>query len=98
MNELVNQYSRIIEWSEADKCYVGRCPELFLGGCHGDTEAAVTEQLGEIIADVIADYKKARRRLPEPAQRSARLNSAIEARRRSGLNQRNFGLNFKITT
>ena len=67
MNTLVGKYSHVVEWSEEDQCFVGRCPELFLGGCHGDTEEEVHEQLDEIIADVVAHYEKEGKPLPEPA-------------------------------
>lgn len=87
MNE---HYSREIKWSEEDGCYVGRCPELFLGGCHGDNEEQVRQQLDEIIADVIKDYLDSGKSLPEPAVRSPRFTSAGAARKKTGLSQRNF--------
>ena len=37
------RYVKIVEWSHEDQCYVGSCPGLFLGGCHGDDEQAVFE-------------------------------------------------------
>lgn len=40
-----DQYLKIVEWSEEDRCYVGRCPGLMLGGVHGDDEAAVYAEL-----------------------------------------------------
>ena len=36
-----NQYVKIVEWSNEDRCFVGSCPGLFYGGCHGDDEKAV---------------------------------------------------------
>jgi len=30
-----DRYLKIVEWSEEDQCYVGTCPGLFYGGCHG---------------------------------------------------------------
>lgn len=30
------RYVRIVEWSDEDECFIGSCPELFYGGCHGD--------------------------------------------------------------
>ena len=32
------RYVKIVEWSEKDRCYVGSCPGLFYGGCHGQDE------------------------------------------------------------
>jgi predicted HicB family RNase H-like nuclease len=40
-----DQYLKIVEWSEEDKCYVGTCPGLMLGGIHGDDEAKVYKEL-----------------------------------------------------
>jgi hypothetical protein len=30
-----------VEWGAEDKCFAGRCPELMLGGFHGNDEAKV---------------------------------------------------------
>ena len=35
------RYVKIVEWSDADQCFVGSCPDLLYGGCHGDDEKAV---------------------------------------------------------
>lgn len=45
---------KIVEWSEEDQCYVGSCPGLFLGGCHGDDERQVFEELCDIVEEVVA--------------------------------------------
>jgi len=42
------RYVKIVEWSNEDRCFVGRCPGLFHGGCHGDDEAEVYRQLCRI--------------------------------------------------
>ena len=59
-----DRYLKIIEWSEEDQCYVGACPGLFDGGCHGDDEAVVFRQLCEIVEENIALYKKDAKPLP----------------------------------
>ena len=33
-----DKYLKIVEWFEEDQCYVGSCPGLFWGGCHGHDE------------------------------------------------------------
>jgi len=38
-------YLKIVEWSDEDRCYVGRCPELMLGGVHGKNEQKVFAEL-----------------------------------------------------
>ncbi|WOO43174.1 helix-turn-helix domain-containing protein [Rubellicoccus peritrichatus] len=85
-----DQYQREIKWSEEDGCFLGRCPDLFLGGCHGDTEEEVREQLDEIIADAIKDYQKKGKPLPEPSKRPARASGALPAREAVGVNQVKF--------
>ena len=48
-----SRYEKIVEWSEEDQCYVGRCPRLFYGGCHGDEEEQVFMELCRIVEDTI---------------------------------------------
>lgn len=59
-------YVKIVEWSEEDQCFVGSCPGLFYGGCHGDDESQVFAELCEIVDDTIALYKQEGRPLPPP--------------------------------
>lgn len=61
-----DKYIKIIEWSEDDSCYVGRCPELFSGGCHGDNQKAVFNELCIIIEEVIEMFQKEGTPLPQP--------------------------------
>ena len=90
MKPEAQQYRREVIWSEEDRCYIGRCPDLFLGGCHGDDPEAVEAELRQIIEEVVEDYLDSGKALPEPSLRSARMDSAVEARRRTGLNQKGF--------
>ena len=59
-----DQYLKIVEWSEEDQCYVGTCPGLFYGGCHGDNEVQVYKELSKIVEENIALYKKNGKPLP----------------------------------
>jgi predicted HicB family RNase H-like nuclease len=59
-------YLKLVEWSEEDRCYIGRCPELFLGGVHGDDEARVYRDLCAAVADVLAMKEKHGDPLPAP--------------------------------
>jgi predicted HicB family RNase H-like nuclease len=56
------QYPKFVEWSEADDCFIGRCPTLFSGGVHGDDEAAVYRELckraEEWVALLLSDGSK----------------------------------------
>lgn len=58
------RYVKIVEWSEEDQCYVGSCPGLFFGGCHGDDERVVFEELCRIVDSTIDLYHKEGRPLP----------------------------------
>lgn len=58
------RYVKIVEWSEEDQCFVGSCPGLFYGGCHGDDEKAVFAELCEIVEKTIELYKKDKKQLP----------------------------------
>lgn len=60
------RYAKIVEWSPEDNCYVGSCPGLMYGGCHGDDERAVFEELCQIVEEIIALYKNENKPLPKP--------------------------------
>jgi predicted RNase H-like HicB family nuclease len=47
------RYVKFVEWSEEDKCFIGRCPELMLGGVHGDDEAAVYAELCRAVEEMV---------------------------------------------
>ncbi len=58
------RYVKIVEWSKDDGCYVGSCPGLFLGGCHGTDERAVFAELCEIVDETIDLYQAEGKPLP----------------------------------
>lgn len=60
------RYVKIVEWSEEDQCFVGSCPGLFYGGCHGDDERQVFAELCEIVDDTLELYEQEGRPLPPP--------------------------------
>lgn len=61
-----DRYVKIVEWSDEDQCFVGSCPGLFYGGCHGEDEKAVFAELYEIVEETIALYRQAGKPLPPP--------------------------------
>jgi predicted RNase H-like HicB family nuclease len=61
-----NRYAKIVEWSDEDGCYVGSAPGLMLGGCHGDNERQVFEELCQIVEETIDLYHQDGRPLPPP--------------------------------
>lgn len=58
------RYAKIVEWSEEDQCYVGSAPGLILGGCHGDDEKQVFDELCRIAEEAIALYHQDNKPLP----------------------------------
>jgi predicted RNase H-like HicB family nuclease len=58
------RYVKIVEWSDEDQCFVGSCPGLFYGGCHGEDEQAVFAELCGIVEETIELYQQDRKPLP----------------------------------
>ena len=58
------RYVKIVEWSDEDQCYVGSAPGLILGGCHGDDERQVFEELCQIVEEAIDLYQQDGKSLP----------------------------------
>ena len=61
-----DRYVKIVEWSDEDDCYVGSSPGLLFGGCHGDDEQQVFEQLCQIVKETIELYHQDGKPLPPP--------------------------------
>jgi predicted RNase H-like HicB family nuclease len=72
------RYAKIIAWSDEDQCFVGSCPGLLYGGCHGDDEKAVFAELCEIVDEVIELYKKDGKPLPPPTSGKDYANSMLD--------------------
>jgi len=60
------RYVKIVEWSDEDQCYVGSSPGLLYGGCHGDDEKQVFDELCQIVEETISVYRKDNKALPPP--------------------------------
>ena len=60
------KFVKLVEWSNEDNCYVGSCPGLLYGGCHGDSELDVFRELCEIVEETIVLYHKDNKTLPSP--------------------------------
>jgi predicted RNase H-like HicB family nuclease len=72
------RYAKIVEWSDEDNCYVGSAPGLILGGCHGNDERAVFEELCQIVEEAITLYKKDGKPLP-PATSGRDLANRLQS-------------------
>jgi predicted RNase H-like HicB family nuclease len=60
-----NHYVKIVEWSDEDQCFIGSCPSLFYGGCHGNDEKKVFAELCQIVDENIELYKGDGKVLPK---------------------------------
>lgn len=58
------RYVKVVEWSDEDQCFIGSCPGLFYGGCHGSDERQVFAELCEIVEETIEIYKQDGKPLP----------------------------------
>lgn len=59
-----DRYIKVVEWSEEDQTYVGSAPGLIWGGCHGDDERDVFDELCRIVDEAIELYKADGKPLP----------------------------------
>jgi predicted RNase H-like HicB family nuclease len=64
MKHKTDIYHRWVAWSEEDQTYIGRCPDLFHGGVHGDDPIKVARALQKVIDEWEEIFKKDRRTLP----------------------------------
>jgi predicted RNase H-like HicB family nuclease len=61
-----DRYVKLVEWSDEDGCFIGSCPELFYGGCHGPDPRAVFDALCRLVDEVLELYVKDGKPLPSP--------------------------------
>ncbi len=72
------RYVKIVEWSEEDQCFVGSCPGLFYGGCHGDNEHEVFAELCTLVEETIEVYKREGKPLPPPTSGKDYANKMVD--------------------
>ena len=73
------QYLKIVEWSEADQCFVGQCPGIIGPCCHGEDEAVVYRELCEIVEEWIEIMKSDGNPLPPPTAGKNLVSKILEA-------------------
>ena len=54
MKKPAPHYALLVEWREEDKTWIGRCPELFLGGVHGSDRAKAYAELCQAVDEHMA--------------------------------------------
>jgi predicted HicB family RNase H-like nuclease len=66
IKEQAARYTKFVEWSDEDKCFVGRCPEIMSGGVHGNDEAKVYAELCESVEEMVELIHADGHHLPHP--------------------------------
>ena len=64
MKRKTDIYHRWVAWSEDDQAYIGRCPDLFGGGVHGDDPLKVARELQKVIDEWEVIFERDARKLP----------------------------------
>ena len=59
------RYHKWVEWSDEDRVYVGKCPDL-ITGIHGDEPIRLYAELLEVVEDVVRHLESEGRPLPSP--------------------------------
>lgn len=72
-----DRYVKIVEWSEQDGCFIGSCPELFYGGCHGSDAKAVFAEHCDIVEEAIRLYEEDGKEIP-PAMSGREFVNAMQ--------------------
>ena len=67
LRKQASHYVKIVEWSDEDQCFIGRCPELFHGGTHGESEAAVYSALCDLVGETLSDMAAKKQKKPAGA-------------------------------
>jgi predicted HicB family RNase H-like nuclease len=65
------RYLKFVEWSDEDQCFIGRCPELMLGGVHGEDEAKVYAELCVAADEMVELIHRDGQELPEALGKKA---------------------------
>ncbi|HEV8541206.1 MAG TPA: toxin-antitoxin system HicB family antitoxin [Verrucomicrobiae bacterium] len=80
IKEKAARYAKFVEWSDEDRCFIGRCPELFSGGVHGTDEAKVYKELCETVEEWIEILHKDGElpKSPDPKDYSGKFVLRIE--------------------
>jgi predicted HicB family RNase H-like nuclease len=83
----VSHYTKIVEWSDKDGCFVGSAPPLIGECCHGKNEAKVYAQLCQIVAEWIEILETDGKPLP-PALDAKKFSGKFVLRLEPALHRR----------
>jgi predicted RNase H-like HicB family nuclease len=59
----IDKYHMWVEWSDEDRCYIGKCPDL-ITGVHGDDPISVFQELNQTVSEVIEHFESTGKTLP----------------------------------
>ena len=63
-----DQYHKWVEWSDEDRTYLGKCPDL-ITGIHGDDPVQLYRELCDVVDEVIHHFELEGRSLPQARTR-----------------------------
>lgn len=66
--KLNDRYHKWVEWSDEDKVYLGRCPDV-ITGIHGTDPIALYGELCEVVEEVLLELQASGHKLPKPTTR-----------------------------
>ena len=64
----IDKYHKWIEWSEEDRVYIGKCPDL-ITGIHGEDPIKLYSELCEVVEEVIQHFEADGKTLPKSRTR-----------------------------
>ncbi len=70
LKALSARYPKYVEWNESDRCFIGRCPDLFDGGVHGADEVEVYRKLLGVVQEWLEILSADGTRLPKASSSS----------------------------
>jgi hypothetical protein len=59
-----DQYHKWVEWSDEDRIYIGKCPDV-ITGIHGDDPVRLYSELCDVVDEVLQHFIAAGRPLPQ---------------------------------
>ena len=88
IKEQAARYIKYVEWSDEDRCFIGRCPEVFIGAVHGADEAKVYAELCDTVEEWIRLLNEDGVAVPEPLTDKKEFSGKFVLRVDPGLHKR----------
>jgi len=81
-------YTKLVEWSDEDECFVGSAPPLIGPCCHGADEAKVYAELCQIVEEWIEILEREGEELPAPLGKASEFSGKFVLRLEPALHRR----------